>query len=83
MTPASVDAVLQALSAQKRLDKNSVVVDFGCGSGNLVAVLRYGVKAYGIEKDEAALLGMWLCCRPVSESASICTRATSLRGDSG
>ena len=33
-----------------------MVVDFGCGSGNVLvaAVLRYGAKAYGIEKDEAA-----------------------------
>lgn len=32
------------------------IVDFGCGSGNVLvaAVLRYGMKAYGIEKDEAA-----------------------------
>ncbi len=56
MTPASVDAVLQALSAHKRLDKNSVVVDFGCGSGNFLvaAVLRYGAKAYDIEKNACA-----------------------------
>lgn len=56
MTAGSVEAVLASLSGAKRLTKNSVVVDFGCGSGNVLAaaVLRYGVKAYGIEKDEAA-----------------------------
>lgn len=56
MTPTSVETVLEALSCARRLTKDSVVVDFGCGSGNVLvaAVLRYGAKAYGIEKDEAA-----------------------------
>jgi|JI10StandDraft_1071094.scaffolds.fasta_scaffold508364_2 cyclopropane fatty-acyl-phospholipid synthase-like methyltransferase len=54
MTPASVEAVLNALSGARKLSKNRVVVDFGCGSGNVLvaAVLGYGLKAYGIEKDE-------------------------------
>ena len=45
-----------ALSAHRRLTRKSVLVDYGSGSGNVViaAVLRYGLKAYGIEKDAGA-----------------------------
>jgi SAM-dependent methyltransferase len=56
MTPTSVESVMDALSVKRKLSRKSVLVDFGCGSGNVVigAVLRYGLKAYGIEKDADA-----------------------------
>ena len=56
MTPGAVEAALDALSEERPMTKKSVLVDFGCGSGNLLvaAVMRYGVKAYGIEKDDTA-----------------------------
>jgi tRNA/tmRNA/rRNA uracil-C5-methylase (TrmA/RlmC/RlmD family) len=56
MTPTSVEAVLSALSVYRKLSRKCVLVDYGSGSGNVViaAVLRYGLKAYGIEKDADA-----------------------------
>jgi SAM-dependent methyltransferase len=81
MTPGAVEAALDALSKERPMTKKSVLVDFGCGSGNLLvaAVMRYGVKAYGIEKDNTAFQAAVINMKKISWDQS--KRIVVLKGD--